>query len=62
LSSLAAFASLHAVSGAAERNPVAYDIAARSINLPSALMLDESQVDRVCAHLRELLAQRGSYR
>jgi perosamine synthetase len=62
LSSLAAFASLDAVSGAAERNPVAYDIAARSINLPSALMLDESQVDRVCAHLRELLATRRSYR
>ena len=58
LSSLAAFSSYDTVSGAAERNPVAYDIAARSINLPSALMLDESQVDRVCAHLRELLASR----
>jgi len=58
LSSLAAFSSHDAIPGAAERNPVVYDIAARSINLPSALMLDESQVDRVCADLRELLASR----
>ena len=55
LSSLAAFAAYDTVNGASERNPVAYDIAARSINLPSALVLTETQVDRVCAHVRELL-------
>jgi perosamine synthetase len=55
LSSLAAFSAYDTVNGASERNPVAYDIAARSINLPSALMLSEAQVDRVCAHVRELL-------
>lgn len=55
LSSLPAFSGYDAVCGAAERNPVSYDIAARSINLPSALMLTESQVDRVCTDLRELL-------
>jgi perosamine synthetase len=55
LSSLTAFSEYDTIFGAAERNPVAYDIAARSINLPSALMLTESQVDRVCTALRELL-------
>ena len=55
LSSLTAFSEYATVAGAADRNPVAYDIAARSINLPSALMLTEHQVDRVCTDLRELL-------
>jgi perosamine synthetase len=55
LSSLTAFSEYETVCGAAARNPVAYDVAARSINLPSALMLTESQVDRVCTDLRELL-------
>ena len=55
LSSLGAFSAYDTVSGAADRNPIAYDIAARSINLPSALMLDETQVDRVCTHFRNLL-------
>jgi perosamine synthetase len=56
LSSLNAFSGYDTVFGAPDRNPVAYDIASRSINLPSALMLNESQVDQVCAHLRELLS------
>jgi perosamine synthetase len=60
LSSLTAFSKYDTVFGAEDRNPVAYDIAARSINLPSALMLDEAQVDRVCKHLRELLTSRRS--
>ena len=55
LSSLAAFSDYDTVFGAAERNSAAYEIAARSINLPSALMLHEAQVDRVCSCLRELL-------
>jgi perosamine synthetase len=58
LSSLAAFAEYDTVNGASQRNPVAYDVAARSINLPSALVLNEAQVDRVCAHVRELLSSR----
>jgi perosamine synthetase len=55
LSSLTAFSEYDTACGAADRNPVAYDIASRSINLPSALVLTESQVDRVCTELRELL-------
>ncbi|MBE1551590.1 perosamine synthetase [Mycobacterium sp. OAS707] len=62
LSSLSAFAGYDTVFGAPDRNPVAYDIAARSINLPSALMLNESQVDRVCTCLRELLTSARSDR
>jgi perosamine synthetase len=58
LSSLAAFAEYDTVNGASQRNPVSYDVAARSINLPSALVLNEAQVDRVCAHVRELLSSR----
>ena len=49
LSSLAAFVGIDTRRRARENNPVAYDIAGASINLPSALMLDETQVDRVCA-------------
>jgi perosamine synthetase len=48
LSSLPAFAQYEASVKAARQNSVAYDIAARSINLPSALALTEAQVDRVC--------------
>jgi perosamine synthetase len=55
LSSLSAFSAYDTVFGAPDRNPKAYDIAARSINLPSALILTESQVDRVCTCLCELL-------
>ena len=58
LSSLAAFSTHHTVGGGADRNPTAYDIAARSINLPSALMLDEGDVDRVCTLFRNLLFSR----
>lgn len=55
LSSLRAFSGYETVARAEECNPVAYDIAARSINLPSALILNEAQVDRVCKHLQNLL-------
>lgn len=58
LSSLGAFSAYDTVVGAAQRNPVAYDIADRSINLPSALILSEDQVDRVCAVLQAILASR----
>ncbi len=39
----------------AAENPVAYEIAARGINLPSGHNLTESQVDRVCTALIETL-------
>lgn len=56
LSSLPAFAAIPDAAPARIRNRVAYELSPRAINLPSALMLEESQVDRVCATLRELLA------
>lgn len=37
-------------------NPVAYDICNRGINLPAALIIDESQIDEVCAGLRKLFS------
>jgi perosamine synthetase len=55
LSSLAAFSTHDTICGGADHNPIAYDIAARSINLPSALMLDEGHVDRVCTYFKHLL-------
>jgi perosamine synthetase len=58
LSSLPAFAGTRDAAPARERNRVAYGLSPRAINLPSALMLVESQVDRVCATLRELLTGR----
>lgn len=57
LSTLPALAAYPSVQGAAERNPVAYDISERSINLPSALVLDEGQVDRVCEAFIAILGQ-----
>lgn len=56
LSSLQAFAKYgDQVAAAKATNTVAYDFASRSINLPSALMLEEQHVDRVCALLRTFL-------
>jgi perosamine synthetase len=49
LSTLPALAGYATVSGTRERNPVAFDISRRAINLPSALELTEDQVDRVCS-------------
>ena len=51
-SSLPAYAGLAAVEGARERNPVAYRLAPRGINLPSGYNMDEARVDRVCRALR----------
>jgi perosamine synthetase len=59
LSSLQAFAGLETIAQAAERNSVAYSIAVRSVNLPSALMLEERHVDRVCTHFRNILHSDG---
>jgi perosamine synthetase len=55
LSSLPAFSRFSDPATAMVRNPVAYDISPRAINLPSALMLEEGQVERVCDALRRLL-------
>ena len=62
LSSLPAYAAQPGVAGARFRNPVAYDISPRAINLPSALRIEEEEVDVVVTALRILLAdsQRGS--
>ena len=43
LSTLGAFAGYDTVRGASERNPVAYDIGRRAINLPSAMKLDRGR-------------------
>ena len=58
LSSLPAFAAAPDAMAARTRNGVVYDLSPRALNLPSALMLDEAQVDRVCAGVRELIVQR----
>ncbi len=55
LSSLAAFADAPDALPARQRNTVSYDISPRAINLPSALMLTEAQVDRTCTVLRSIL-------
>jgi hypothetical protein len=43
------------IAGASELNLVAYDLGQRAINLPSALMLTELQVDRACCAFRKTL-------
>ncbi|MET0143241.1 MAG: DegT/DnrJ/EryC1/StrS family aminotransferase [Ilumatobacteraceae bacterium] len=60
LSSLGAFAGYESVRGAVERNPVAYDIAERAINLPSAMTLTEDDVDVVCTTFRKILEADGT--
>jgi perosamine synthetase len=55
LTSIPAFAGTPAAQGACERNPVSYALARRAINLPSALLLTEDDVDRVCGELLALL-------
>lgn len=58
LSALPAFSDTPEAAAAKERNKVAYDLSPRGLNLPSAMRLSESQVDRVCSAFREILAQR----
>jgi perosamine synthetase len=55
LSSMPAYGA-KAKEGAAAR-PVAYDVAARAINLPSALSMTEEQVTFVVDHLRALFTR-----
>ena len=54
LSSLPAFAGAPDAADARSRNVHAYDLSPRGINLPSALNLSRSQVERVCHVLRAL--------
>jgi perosamine synthetase len=58
LSTLPALAAYSSVRGAAARNPVAYDLSTRAVNLPSALVLAEADVDRVCTVFRSILDAR----
>jgi perosamine synthetase len=44
---------------ARERNPVAYRVSARGINLPSGHNLTRDEVGRVCAALREVMSGAG---
>ncbi len=51
LTTLPAFAAV----GVHHDNPVAHDVSGRGINLPSALNLDEAQIDAFCAALRDMV-------
>lgn len=53
LSSLPAYPGSEAVYR--PRNPMAYDICARGINLPGALIMTQDQIDFVCAAVRKML-------
>lgn len=55
LSSLNAFDAVCTKRIDSQSNPVSYDLACRGLNLPSALKLDETHVDRVCAELIRIL-------
>jgi perosamine synthetase len=57
LSSLPAFAGSPDVARASRANPVSYSLATRGINLPSALVLTEADVDRVCDVVRSLASE-----
>ena len=55
MSSLPAFASYSQVDEARKINVAAYSISPRAFNLPSALQLEEAQVDKVCNLLKTFL-------
>jgi perosamine synthetase len=59
LSSLPAFAGMPDVPLARGRNTVAYRIGPLGLNLPSALLLEEEQVDYVCSVVRNMLARKS---
>jgi len=60
LSSLPAFAQSPHAKDSRERNPVAYDLAPRGLNLPSGLILQERDVTRVADAVRAALTAAGS--
>ena len=55
LSSLPAYPGMEAIYR--PRNPRAYDICSRGINLPGALILTEDQIDAVCDGVRKILTR-----
>ncbi|MGY8676182.1 MAG: DegT/DnrJ/EryC1/StrS family aminotransferase, partial [Verrucomicrobiia bacterium] len=55
LSSLEAYAKSSAAAEARGRNRIAYELSPRGINLPSALNLTESDVDKVCSAVRKIV-------
>jgi perosamine synthetase len=55
LSSLPAYPAMEALFKS--RNPRAYDIGARGVNLPGAFTVTESQIDRVCDGIRTILGR-----
>lgn len=55
LSAIPAYANTPQAERAVRDNVVAHSITHRALNLPSALMLDEEQVERVCAAIRSML-------
>lgn len=57
LSAQKAFEGAPDAAKARERNQVSYSVSPRALNLPSALTLTESQVDRVCSALRGILGR-----
>ena len=58
LSSLPAYEATPQASAARERNRIAYSVARRGINLPSALNLTREQVAYVCDRFRRVLAHK----
>jgi len=60
LSSLPAYAESPQAGVAAKRNPVAYEICERGINLPSAMNLTRDQVEFVCDRLIAALEKRAA--
>lgn len=57
LSSLPAFNSTEQAGVARRRNSIAYRVSPYGLNLPSALALDEGQVDRVCDVVRKAIGR-----
>jgi perosamine synthetase len=57
LSALPAFAGYPKVEEAQSSNKAAYFISPRAFNLPSALQINEAQVERVCGLLKMFLEQ-----
>lgn len=58
LSSLKAMAEVEDIARARSENTVAHDLAERGLNLPSAAILTEADVDRVCATLLRIVGLR----
>jgi len=58
LSSLPAYKQAQDRARAGRDNTVSYDISPRAINLPCAMSIEESDIDRVCENLRRILEHR----